>query len=84
MDVNYRLPAGLFAPDHRQTLVYLRFTTLAEAIRFVVEELSPADQMRAFMDLGDETLFATAIRELYESANYPLRRTQGRLAPEAA
>jgi hypothetical protein len=29
---------------------------LADAVRFVIEEIAPAYQMRAFIDVGDETL----------------------------
>jgi hypothetical protein len=84
MDFNYRLRAGLFAPNrHSGTLVYYRFATLAEAIRFVIEELSPAHQLRAFIDIGDETLSIKGIHDLYENEKYPLRHAR-RTVPHVA
>jgi hypothetical protein len=83
MDFNYRTPAGLFAPNGGSgILTYRRFGTMAEAIRFVIEKLSPARQRRAFIDVGDTTLSGEGIRELYDCKNYPLRRRgQNGLAP---
>jgi hypothetical protein len=75
MDFNYRTHAALFAPNGRGgILAYRRFATVAEAIRFVIEELSPAQQRRAFIDVGDETLSGEGIRALYDNKNYPLRQ----------
>jgi hypothetical protein len=75
MDFEYRMRAGLFAPNRQSgILAHHRFATLAEAVRFVVEELSPAHQMRAFIDVGDDTLSIEGIRDLYEDARYPFRQ----------
>jgi hypothetical protein len=75
MDFKYRMRAGLFAPNrHSGILAHHRFATLAEAVRFVVEELSPAHQMRAFIDVGDDTLSIEGIRNLYDDSRYPLRQ----------
>jgi hypothetical protein len=61
--------AGLFAPDrHSGILAHHRFATLAEAVRFVVEELSPAHQVRAFIDVGDDTVSIEGIRNLYDDS----------------
>jgi hypothetical protein len=85
MEFTYRRRAGLFAPDHCSgILAYHRFATLAEAVRFVVEELSPAHQLRAFIDVDDDTLSTEQIRGLYDDVKYPLLRTKNRLVSEAA
>jgi len=79
MDVaefSYGRRAGLFAPAAGSgMLAFHRFATLAEAVRFVVEELSPAHQARAFIDVDDHTLGSGQIRELYDHQSYPLQRT---------
>jgi hypothetical protein len=86
MDFKHRMRAGLLAPNrHSGILVHHRFATLAEAVRFVVEELSPAHQMRAFIDVGDDTLSIEGIRNLDDDSRYPLRqRGQNGLLPRFA
>jgi hypothetical protein len=80
VEFSYRRRAGLFAPDARSgTLAFHRLATLAEAVRFVVEEISPAHQMRAFIEVDDHKLGNGQIRELYDHESYPLRRMQNRV-----
>jgi hypothetical protein len=80
MDHRYAMRACLFAPDrHSGMLAFSRFATLAEAIRATIEDVSPAHQARAFIDVGDETLSITPIRALYDHPDYPLPRLAGPL-----
>jgi hypothetical protein len=61
-------------------LIYRRFASAAEAIRFPIEDL-PDSLVGTFLDI-DETRFPSAeIRRLYASTHYPLpRRAAGPLA----
>jgi hypothetical protein len=59
--------------QQRGTLGFRRFATLAEAVRFIIEEL-PGDAHSAYIDVEDERLDMEAIRQLYASEAYPLER----------
>ena len=78
MTFDYAAAAELFMPKGkpgaRQPLRYRRFSTAAEAIRFVVEELPAASALAPWMQVGDERFSGDDIRRLYESASYPKRR----------
>lgn len=51
---------------------YMRFPSLAEAIRFAVEDMP---QMRALaLESGDDRFEGEAIRALYHAPDYPLGR----------
>lgn len=53
---------------------YMRFPSLAEAIRFAVEDM-PQAQMRALaLESGDDRHEGEAIRALYYAPDYPLGR----------
>ena len=51
-----------------------RFDTAAEAIRFAIEELPPPLLVGAYLQVEDERFDSDQIRELYQSAAYPLER----------
>ena len=53
---------------------YKRFDRAAEAIRFAIEELPPAMLVGAFLEVDEERYNDRAIRQLYESVDYPLTR----------
>jgi Arc/MetJ-type ribon-helix-helix transcriptional regulator len=53
---------------------YRRFSNAAEAIRFAVEELSPALLVGAHLQVEDDRFGSDEIRQLYERAEYPLVR----------
>ena len=53
---------------------YRRFDTAAEAIRFAIEELPPPLLVGASLQVEDERFDSDQIRELYQSAAYPLER----------
>jgi hypothetical protein len=58
----------------RQPLDYRRFARAADAIRFAIEEM-PAQMLSSICLEVDDTRFDGAgIRELYDSAAYPLAR----------
>ena len=75
---DYNRPASLFmeSPTGRgRPLGYRAFRSAAEAIRFAVEELPANPGLRTCMKVGDERFDSDAIPQLYESAEYPLPRT---------
>jgi len=56
----------------RQRLGYRRFATAAEAIRFIVEDFPAAHTLSPWMQVGDNRFDSDAIRQLYDSSDYPL------------
>ena len=80
MKFDYATPAELFMAKRKgsphQRLGYRRFATAAEAIRFAVEELPAPRALGAYMQVGDERFNSEDIHYLYESNDYPLRRSR--------
>jgi hypothetical protein len=78
MSFDYGAPAELFTPARtlrgREPIGYRRFDTAAEAIRFAMEEFPAIRTFSPWMQIGDERFNGEAIRELYESDDYPLAR----------
>ena len=74
---NYAASAELF-PSRRfaksATSRYRRFDTAAEAIRYVVEEMSAKSIPGSYLQVGDHRLEGDAIRALYDAAAFPLER----------
>ncbi|HLL27947.1 MAG TPA: hypothetical protein VKT73_09925 [Xanthobacteraceae bacterium] len=58
----------------RSPVTYHRFETAAEAIRFAIEELSPALLIGAILEVEEERYHKDEIRALYDSKEYPLPR----------
>ena len=56
---------------------YRRFASAAEAIKFAVEELPPAQLLGAVLEVSEERFDCEGIRQLYDSPNYPLARQPG-------
>jgi hypothetical protein len=79
MAFDYGAPPELFMAKRRggarQPLGYRRFTTAAEAIRFAVEDFPAVRTLGAWMQVGDERFDGDAIQRLYDSDEYPLKRT---------
>ena len=75
-NVDYRVPAELFpAPTHRKgALSYHRFDSLAEAVRFAIEELTPPQLAGAFIEAEEVRYGGQEIEALYAAAGYPLAR----------
>jgi hypothetical protein len=76
-NVDYRAPAELFpAPSFRRgPLSYHRFDTLAEALRYAIEELTPPQLAGAFIEVDEVRYGASEIDALYRAAGYPLVRS---------
>lgn len=53
---------------------YRRFDTAAQAIRYVVEELSGARQRTCILEVNERRFNHIEIRNLYDSSTYPLPR----------
>jgi hypothetical protein len=58
----------------RQPLDYKRFTSAAEALRFVVEDLPPQLFVGAYLQVDESRYHGAEIRRLYASSHYPLPR----------
>ena len=75
---DYSAPAELFPSPNRKIKnkgKYRRFDTAADAIRFAVEELPAPLLHGAFIESENERLGHEDIRALYDSADYPLKRS---------
>ncbi len=79
--VNYQTAAELFPSRRasfrgtvRGTVGYRRFDSAAVAIKFAIEDMPSELLLGAFLEVGDERFYSSAIRELYESDDYPLAR----------
>jgi hypothetical protein len=75
---DYNAPAELFPSRNRnlrQAVRYRRFDKAAQAIRFAMEELPAPQLLGAVIVLDDARLTHREIRALYESAEYPLKKS---------
>jgi hypothetical protein len=87
MGFDYNRPAAILIENptgrgRRQG--YRRFWSAAEAIRFAVEEF-PVTGLQVCLEVGEERYSNPAIRQLYDSPDYPLprrARAQGALKSE--
>jgi hypothetical protein len=79
MTFDYATPAELFMTKRkggsRQPLVYRRFASAAEAIRFAVENFPAVHTLGVWLQVGDERFDSNDIQRLYENDEYPLRRS---------
>jgi hypothetical protein len=74
---DYSAPAELFPSRNRKIkslLKYRRFDKAADAIRFAMEELPAPVLLGAFIEIDEVRLDHQDIRDLYESADYPLKK----------
>ncbi len=56
-------------------MTYHRFPSMAEAVRYAVEVLSPETLFGTIMEVDGVRFGAAEIRRCYESADYPLQRS---------
>ena len=78
---NYTSPGDLYflkgSPFRRRAQVsYRRFNSAAEALRFAIEAMPAPILQGCFMEVEGEQYEADQMRELYESAQYPLPRLE--------
>lgn len=74
--VDYSDNADLYAvqrPGKKSMLYYHRFDTVAQALKFVVEDL-PAHTSQPVIEINERRYVAAEIRALYDAAAYPLAR----------
>ncbi|MCR6671997.1 hypothetical protein [Devosia ginsengisoli] len=77
MTVNYSDAAELFPGKNTKKssqIGYRRFSSVAEAVRFAVEDM-PAILLRgAFLQVDERRFDGSQIRSLYNAENFPLTR----------
>ena len=83
-DAEAELFPGFARASRRQPVGYRRFSRAAEAIRFAIEELPPESLAGAALEVGEERFDSRAMRQLYESPDYPLARPVRNASPNAA
>jgi hypothetical protein len=74
---DYDAPADLFPSRSKRgnrPVGYRRFDTAAQAIRFAIEQMPVEFLGGTVLDVREERAGGTRIRELYDSADYPLTR----------
>jgi len=75
---DYRMEASLYyaksASPKPKALVLRRFAKAAEAIRFAVEDLSPALLQSCSLEVNESHYLGQEIRPLYDDRAFPLRR----------
>ena len=74
---DYGTPAELFpsrVKKGRCQITYKRFDTAAEAIRFAIEDISPAALLGAYIEVDEARFGMHEIQYLYENAAFPLKR----------
>jgi hypothetical protein len=76
---NYDAMAELY-PSRRyaksQQTQYRRFSTAADAIRYVIEEMPNKWLPGSILEVNEQRFEGGTIRALYESAGYPLPRVK--------
>ena len=77
---DFGAPAELFPSRgkgfRRQIVTYKRFDSAALAIRYAVEELEPDKLAGAVLEVNEDRYDDAAIRNLYASDAYPLKRAK--------
>lgn len=66
--------SGAARPSRGRPMGYRRFASVAEALRFAIEELAPAALAGAALEVGDQRLDMHDMRLLCEASAYPLTR----------
>lgn len=80
---NFAASAELFPSRNlkgRSQVRYRRFNTAAEAVKFAVEDMSPAAMLGAYLEVNEKRFGFQEIQALYAHPAYPLKRAQARKA----
>jgi hypothetical protein len=72
--VEAELFPGAARASRRQPVGYRRFASVAEAVRFAIEELPPDSLAGAALEVGDERFDSHGMRRLYDAPDFPLPR----------
>ena len=76
-DFDYNAPADLFTARSKKgnrPFGYRRFETASEAIRYAIEVMPTDFLLGAVLEVEEDRVDGPRIRELYDSAAYPLAR----------
>jgi hypothetical protein len=80
-DFNYDMPGEFYSRKSQglgpSGLAYRRFDTVAEAIRFAIEDLSPAALGGCMLEVGGQRFGGKEVKALYASPRFPLQRAKG-------
>ncbi len=72
---DYSAPAELFMADPKRSkrrIMYKRFDTAAEALRFAIEEMSSSSLAAAYLEVDEARFGSQEIQYLYANAGYRL------------
>jgi hypothetical protein len=70
--------------SRRRSSRYRRFERAADAVRFAIEELPAQSLAGSTLEVDEQRFGAAEIRHLYESADYPLARSEVRASDPPA
>lgn len=83
---DYSAPAEIFAGRSMRgagpSMVYRRFETGAEALRFAIETLPRANLSGAIIEADERRYWHGEIRRLYDAPEYPFVRHEPELRPK--
>jgi hypothetical protein len=75
MAFNYSATAELFpGTDRMHKLRYQRFSSAAEAIRYIVEDVPKAQVRSLTLEVDEQRFNGAEVRDLYDATAFPLAR----------
>ena len=78
MSIDYKASAELFpSRSYAKSLArYRRFSTAAEAVQYVIEQMPAAWLVGTYLDIDGTRFEGKSIRALYDAEAYPLERAK--------